>query len=99
MEYCETDLFCEWLRRLESKTGFRLTEVVSVLSGVAAGIAYLHGMGVLHRDLKMENVLLRLEGHAVGAAIRYVTLCSVCLCSACFSAAPLPFRSFPSFVS
>jgi len=35
-----------------------------VADGVAAGMAYMHGMGMLHRDLKSANCLLDLGGGA-----------------------------------
>ncbi len=32
---------------------------------ICQGLAYVHGMGVIHRDLKLENILLDAEGRAV----------------------------------
>lgn len=37
--------------------------VMRVAEGVAAGMTYLHGEGLLHRDLKGANVLLHADGH------------------------------------
>jgi serine/threonine protein kinase/predicted ATPase len=37
----------------------RLPEVLTLLRRLCAPLAFLHGEGVVHRDLKLENVLLR----------------------------------------
>ncbi len=40
------------------------TEGLSVLRGVAAALDYAHSKGVLHRDLKPQNILLATQGAA-----------------------------------
>ena len=50
--------------RLASGTPPSLTERISILRDVARALAYAHGEGVVHRDVKPENVMLA-GAHAV----------------------------------
>jgi len=40
-------------------------ELYSVCGGIARGLGAMHGQGLIHRDLKLENVILTHEGQAV----------------------------------
>jgi len=40
-------------------------DLLKVLSGIADALAYLHGKGYVHGDLKLENVLLSNDGEAI----------------------------------
>jgi len=46
-------------RRRQQGKPFGMAELGPILAQVAAGLAYLHSRGVLHRDLKASNVFLK----------------------------------------
>ena len=57
MERLDTDLHTY----LNSERTIPLGEKAQILLGVGKGLEYLHGKGVLHRDLTAHNVLLRVS--------------------------------------
>jgi len=40
-------------------------DIVHIARDIAQGLAFAHGRGVIHRDLKPDNILLRSDGRAV----------------------------------
>lgn len=40
-------------------------EVARIVEQVAAGLAYAHGLGVIHRDVKPANIMLTRDGRAI----------------------------------
>jgi eukaryotic-like serine/threonine-protein kinase len=55
LEYVEGWTLAEWIER----THPTVHEIIRVFVKIAAAVAYMHGRGVFHRDLKLINVLIR----------------------------------------
>lgn len=72
MEYIEGPTLSEWVKESFSK-GVSLKERVSILYKIAKGLEAAHFLGVIHRDLKPQNVLLtkELEPKIVDFGIAY----------------------------
>ena len=52
--------------RLERERQLPIDDAISIAREVADALGYAHGLGVIHRDVKPENILLR-NGHALVA--------------------------------
>ncbi len=53
------------LRALITSRDLRLGDVLEILAQIGDALAYSHGRGVVHRDVKPENVMVLREGSAV----------------------------------
>ncbi|KAM4627592.1 ribosomal protein S6 kinase-related protein-like [Polymixia lowei] len=59
-DYCSTgDLYTYWLL----KGRFREDEVRVFAAELGSALGFLHDFGIMHRDVKMENILLSDQGH------------------------------------
>lgn len=67
MEHCDRGTLSEAVRRPgtfhvtlpDGSIGVSLPAVVDVLIDVAHSLEYLHGLGLVHGDIKLDNVLLK----------------------------------------
>jgi serine/threonine protein kinase len=55
MDYVEGWTLAQWVERKHPT----IREIIRVFRKLAAALAYLHAQGILHRDLKLLNVLIR----------------------------------------
>ncbi len=53
-------------QRLEREHQLPIDDAIAITREVAGALGYAHGLGVVHRDVKPENILLR-DGHALVA--------------------------------
>lgn len=51
--------------RLASKCRFKEAEVRHIAAEVVAAVGSLHSVGIVHRDIKLENVMLSSDGHVL----------------------------------
>ncbi|XP_071353100.1 ribosomal protein S6 kinase-related protein-like [Trachinotus anak] len=59
-DYCSTgDLYTYWL----VKGQFGENEVRLFAAELGSALGFLHDLGIMHRDIKMENILLSDQGH------------------------------------
>jgi serine/threonine protein kinase len=72
MEYCELGQIIKWKEEkhlfepaewVPEQNGFACEETIcKCIRDVATGLKYLHANGVMHRDIKPQNILVNKEG-------------------------------------
>jgi serine/threonine protein kinase len=55
MEFCKSVLS-------DLKTPLPVNDAVEIVNGVASGLAYAHEQGIIHRDIKPQNILIDSNG-------------------------------------
>eukprot|EP00928_Gymnodinium_smaydae_P088751 TRINITY_DN727_c0_g3_i2.p1 TRINITY_DN727_c0_g3~~TRINITY_DN727_c0_g3_i2.p1 ORF type:complete len:494 (-),score=136.04 TRINITY_DN727_c0_g3_i2:115-1452(-) len=64
LEYVSGGNLLQSLMRRKSDAYLKEEEVLTIFRQLAGGLRHLHEQGVIHRDLKLENVLVAQEGTA-----------------------------------
>ncbi len=52
------------LKKFIGPQGMDATEAMRFLAGIVEGLSYAHSLGIVHRDVKPENVMIARGGHA-----------------------------------
>ncbi len=60
------------LRPIVRKRGVTIADTVAILRQVLAGLSHAHGQGMVHRDVKPENILIHERAHAEGFGVEGV---------------------------
>jgi serine/threonine protein kinase len=64
--YLVMPFFARTLRdAFQKRRAFPLADVVALVTEVASALDYAHELGIIHRDVKPENILLDDDGHAL----------------------------------
>jgi serine/threonine protein kinase len=63
MEYVDGITLKEWLQtKTKTKKGAKDADAVRILDELLHAVAYIHSLGIAHRDLKPQNIILTRQG-------------------------------------
>lgn len=75
----EEDLHSKVKRSSEQNQPLGLGELVDITAGCCSGLLYMHGLSVIHRDLKPKNIVIRKARQGRGHSLRKCSLdCAIC---------------------
>jgi serine/threonine protein kinase/tetratricopeptide (TPR) repeat protein len=63
MEYIEGKTLRDLIAKLQSGTGLPVAEAIGRATEIARGLKAAHDKGIVHRDVKSENVMVTTDGH------------------------------------
>jgi len=75
MELCTSDMGKELKKRKEEKMPLTNKEFLNIFHGVADGLQHLHNQGLIHRDIKPNNILLKSHGQGETLETQTAKLC------------------------
>ena len=60
-EYCEGGSLVNYL--LKNQCKLSEDQIVECMLQICTGLEYMHSLGIAHRDIKVENILVTYQGH------------------------------------
>ncbi|MBP3695769.1 MAG: right-handed parallel beta-helix repeat-containing protein [Thermoguttaceae bacterium] len=61
MDYCEGGSLWDWFQKPENLNGIALSELLPVFRPIAEALDHAHGMHIIHRDVKPQNIVFALR--------------------------------------
>ena len=59
MELCSGGMLSDWALTVSGQPAYAHDHVAVIIRRVTSAVAYLHDCGIIHRDLKLDNIMLK----------------------------------------
>jgi serine/threonine kinase 33 len=59
MELCSGGSLSDWALTVSGQPAYAHDQVATIIRRVSGAVAYLHDCGIIHRDLKLDNIMLK----------------------------------------